>query len=459
MKIALVYPRTQSQFKSNLFPLGLVYLATILKNKGYDIKIFDSSFDKTLKQVKDKIKEFDPDFVGVSVTSDLYDNMIEIIDFSKQNGAFTAIGGPHATIAFRECLKDIKSLDVVAIGEADKTILELVSSTNDLTQVNGIAYLSKEKIVVNPQYESTGNLDGLPFPNRELLDNYSKYLKTGIIGITLSRGCPFNCKFCQPAERMIFGNKIRYRSAGNIAEELLFLYNKYQKYEFYISNDLFTHSKEWVSELYSEIKKRKLDGKIRFVVLSRVDLFDDEMAALLKRLGVHRILFGVESGSEAVLDFLKKETGLAAIKKAFKIAKQYEIKTHGLFILGTPIETKQTLKETERLIEELKPSQIMLALFAPLPGTELHDEFKGQLDITSCQQYDYYDYSAGKLNVKNPSITFNDIVDFKKRVFSKRRFHLFSNAKELINDFIRDKSLSKVVARWNTYQRCKGFFG
>src|SRR3989338_3093638 len=107
MKIALVYPRTQSQFKSNLFPLGVVYLATLLKNKGYDIKILDSSFDKDLEPVKSKIKEFKPDFVGVSVTSDLYDNMKDIISFSKQNGAFTVIGGPHATIAFRECLKDI----------------------------------------------------------------------------------------------------------------------------------------------------------------------------------------------------------------------------------------------------------------------------------------------------------------------------------------------------------------
>jgi radical SAM superfamily enzyme YgiQ (UPF0313 family) len=459
MKIALVYPRVINQFKSNLFPLGLVYIATILNNKGYNVKIFDSSFDKNLESIKIKISAFNPDLVGVSVTSDLYDNMKDIIEFSKEEGAFTIIGGPHATIAFKECLNDIDKLDVVALGEAEKTIVELVESLDKIKDVKGIAYKKNGEIIVNQQREVTFKLDELPFPNRELLDNYDKYLRSGIIGITLARGCPFNCKFCQPAERKIFGDQIRYRSPTSIADELLFLYNKYNKYEFYICNDLFTYNKKWINEICDKLEERELLGKIRFIVLSRVDLFDEEMARILKKLGVHRVLLGVESGSERVLKFLQKETNLDVIKKSFKIAKKYKIKTHGLFILGSPDETKESLADTARLIDEIKPSQVMLSLFSPLPGTYLYDDYKDKLNITSCQQYDYYDYSAGKLNVKNENVTFEDVIRLKKKIFSKRRLQLFSNAKELISDFIRDRSFYKIMNRWNTYQRCKDFFG
>jgi len=464
MRIALAYPRLLSQFKSNLFPLGLVYIATILKENKYDVRIFDSSWDKNLSNIKKQISSFKPNVVGINATSDLMENVKELSDYSKNLGCLTVLGGPHASVAPKESFEFIKSLDFVVFGEGEKTILELLKGIkeNNLSGVRGIAYKNGGSIHMNEGMEKPCDVNSLPLPDRSLIPNYKKYLDSGIIGMSFVRGCPYNCKFCQPAERKVSGGKVRFRNPRNIAEEIEDLYGKYGEKEIYVSSDLFTENKAWIKEIYYELKKRRLISKVRFIILSRVNLFDEDLARLLKKMGVIRILFGVESGSEKVLNYLNKGTNLKKIKKAFEIARKFKIKTHALFILGTPIETDQTLHETKKLIDEIKPTQIMFASFTALPGTYFYHFFKkeGLLNIKSYEQFDYYDFSKYGPNVKLRDMDFNKIITFKNKILKDRQKRMIlQNGFSLIKEVVKTGNINKIISRWKTYNRCRGFFG
>ena len=464
MKIALVYPRTINQFKSNLFPLGIVYLATILEHKNYKVKIFDSSWDEDLDKVKDKIKSFNPNIVGIGVTSDLMEHAKEMINFSKKLDAFTVLGGPHASVAPKSSLEFIEGLDFVVVGEGEETFLELIKELEENKrnyEIKGLAFRKNKEIVINSPRLKLADINELPFPDRDLIPNYDRYLNSGIIGVSLLRGCPFNCKFCQPAERKIFGNKIRFRNPKNIVEEIKLLVEEYGPKEFYISNDLFTMDREWIEQIYKELRQQNLLDKVKFIVLSRVDLFDEELASLLKKMNVIRILFGVESGSQKILDYLNKKTNLRMIKKAFSIAKRYKIKTHALFILGTPLETRKTLLKTSKLIEELEPTQVMFSLFTALPGTYLYEEFKekNMLSLQTYDQYDFYEFSEFGPNIELQNIKYEELIKFKDNILEKRKKKmLIQNAISFLKD-INFKDYKKLISRWKTYQRCKDFFG
>lgn len=463
MKIALVYPRLISQFKSNLFPLGLVYIATILKQNKYNVKIFDSSWDTNLNNLKKQISSFKPDVVGISATSDLIENAKEIFDYSKGLGSITILGGPHGTVMPKESFDFINSLDFVVFGEGEKTILNLLSriKNKDFTQINGIAYKNKGKIYINSR-KVPSDINSLPFPDRNLIPDYKKYLYSGILGITFFRGCPYNCKFCQPAERKISGGKFRSRSPENIVKEIEISYHKYGKKEIYVSNDLFTLNKAWIKDLYKELKKKKLLNKVNFIILSRVDLFDEELAQLLKKINVARILFGVESGSEKILNYLNKGINLKKIKKAFAIARKYKFKTHAFFILGTPLETEQTLNETKKLINQIKPTQVMFSLFTALPGTYFFEYFKknNALNLKSPEQYDFYSFSKYGPNVKIKNLEYSELIAFKNRILKKRKkWTMMQNGIFLLRDLFKDGNVNKIVSRWKIYNRCKDFFG
>jgi len=462
MKIALIYPRLLHQFKSNLFPLGIVYIGTILKKEGYDIKIFDSSWDKNLNKIKKQIHKYNPEVVGISATSDLMENVKEMSDFCKELDAKVILGGPHASVQPKESLEFINSLDFVVVGEGERVILELIKAIREKTkfnQIKGVAYRDKEKIKISPTKNNV-NLNELPFPDRSLIPNYNKYLDSDIIGIDIVRGCPYKCNFCEP--NMIGGHKVKYRDPRKVATEIKRLYNRYKKKEFYISSDLFTGNHILIKKLYEELKKNKLTNKVEFIILSRVDLFTEELAVLLKKMNVTRILFGVESGSQKILDYLNKGINLNKIKNAFKIAKKYNFKTHMLLMLGSPLETEETLLETKKLVEDINPTHVMFSLFTALPGTYFYKFFEKQnkLDVKSYEQFDYYTYTNHGQNVKLENLDYQNIIKFKNKLLRQRKLNVFfNNAMDLFKDIVFYGDIKKLISRWRTYNRCKTFFG
>ena len=467
MKVALIFPRVKEQVHGMWPPLGIITLGTILKQQGHEVWCYDSSFDLGPERVINDLKKKMPDVVGVSCLTDFIPNATKIIKEAKNIGAYTIMGGPHPTIMPEKTLEDILELDYAVMGEAEKSLsllLEKIKSGEDVNSIKGIAFRKNGKIINTGKPEPIENLDEIPVPNRDLLDVHEVYLKSRAINMHASRGCPFHCTFCQPTLERLFGKKVRYQSAKRVAEEIKECNRKYGITDFFFHDDTFTIKKKWLKNLVDELDKEGLSDGFRYVVNSRVDTFDEERAQLLKQMGVYYVLFGVETGSQEILDSLKKGTTIAQAKEAFRICKKIGFRTHAYILFGSPCESKQTLKETEDIIAELKPNTVHISIYTPLKGTYLAQECEkeGRITVDDYSDFDYYlkETSSGDPPIKIPGLTYKDLTDTRARILKKRKIVvLLDNFVEMIRDLIREPSLDKFIFRYQFYRRMKHYFG
>ncbi len=467
MRVALIFPRLSHQVHGMWPSLGLASLATVLKNSGQEVKIFDSSFDRNLKRVKNELVKFQPDLVGIYTLTDFFYSAKELVEFSHQLGAKTVLGGAHPTILPEQTLRQIPELDFVVKGEGERAILELVDGLEgrmDFAEILGLGFKRNGEIIINPLPEKPLNLDELPIPDRELLEHHRRYLRNRAINLHISRGCPFNCSFCQPTLQMLFGKKLRFRSPELVVEELKLLYGRYRIREYFFHDDIFTVNRRWLAELVERINQAGLKKGFRYVVNSRVDTFDEEIARLLKEMGVYYVLFGLESGSQKILDSLGKGTTVEQAYRAFELCGKYGFRTHAYIILASPAETLETLKATEKMIDELKPNTVHISICTPLPGTYLEQEAK-KLGLVNLQNYSDMDYylkrtSSGKLPLSLKTLTYDDVLKVRARILKKRRWLVFKdNLRQLLADFVHDPSLGKFIFRLSFYRKMSHYFG
>jgi len=464
MKTALVYPRLRHQCFSFLPPLGLISLATVAKRAGFQVRLFDSSFDRGFSKLENELRRYEPDVVGFSVTSDLYPNARRLVAFAKSLGAVTLMGGPHPTIEPRQVLEECPALDIVVRGEAEVTIVELLralGSRSSLAGLEGIAYKSGSEIIENAPRGWIEDLDTIPLPDRDLLPTYRRYSASGYTGLVLTRGCPFDCRFCQPALRTVAG-RFRSRSPRRVADEIEQLYHRYRNRVFHVDDDLLVLRREWLREVSGELHERGLRGRLKFVVLSRVDVFDEELAEILRELGVWYVLFGVESGSQEVLDSLKKKITLDKTRAAFARAKRYGFRTHAFVILGSPAETRESLRETEELIAELDPTSVFLSLFVPNPGTHLRDELEQAHLVLPLdhRQVNYYSWEGDRLGYRSEHISFGDVVRTRDRILARRRLSfLLRNAWIAVETLVASRAPLQPLMLLDFYRKKKHFNG
>lgn len=467
MKVALIFPRLKHQVHGMWPPIGLASIATVLKNKGETVKIFDSSFDKNLERVKKELKKFEPELIGIYTLTDFYFSAKELTEYGKNIGAKVVLGAAHPTILPEETLKTIPELDFVIRGEGERAILELIEAIEGkkgFDEVKALGFRKDGELVLNPMPDSYIELDDLPIPDRELFENYSKYLQNRAINLHISRGCPFNCSFCQPTLKLLFGKKLRFRSPELVIEELKLLNQKYRVREFFFHDDIFTVNRNWLALLVEKINKEGVKKGFRYVVNSRVDTFDEEVARLLKEMGCYYVLFGLESGSQEVLDRMGKGTTLQQAYKAFELCKKYSFRTHAYIILGAPGETKETLKATEKMLDELKPNTVHISICTPLPGTKLFQEAKEQgfFNVDNYSDMDYYlkKTSAGKLPLNLPELSYDDVLETRSRILKKRKKLVFlDNLKQLSRELITEPSISKLLFRLSFYRKMQHYFG
>jgi len=465
MKIALCFPRTLNELHGVWPPLGIVYLGTVLKQNGYEIKLFDSSFDGTLEKMKQSLKDYSPDIVGMTALTSLFENVKEIAEFSKKLGSIVIVGGPHATIASEDCLKN-EYIDFAVMGEAEETIVDLIKTIEkkeDLKNVKGIGFKENGKIIINNPRNPIKNLDKIPFPERDLLPTFHEYIKNGATNIFAIRGCPNKCSFCYPMIPRLFGQMIRFRTPKNILDEIKLIQEKYKIDEFFFVDDTFALSKPWLKEFADEIKKQNV--KIKYLANARCNTFDEEMAQILKESGCFYVAFGVESGSQKILDTLQKGITVEQIINSFIICKKYKLRTHAYLMVGSPGETKETLHETEVLLDKIKPDTLDFNLTTPLFGTALYDYCKDKnlLNLKSFLHQDYKGYFENITPVVLSDLTLEDIQSFIKKMLKKRRFKtLMSKGIEMSKEFITHptpSNLQKIIWRYKIYKRMRHMFG
>ena len=372
-KICLVYPECYEverfgNKRKELPPFGVMYLAGALEKENYDVKIIATSNDNNSFDFSDF------DIVGFSISSSL---AYPLIKETRKNSIFKAnsliiAGGIHASLYPREVICEL-NCDIVSIGEGEKTIVEIAkaSSLDDFAKIKGIYYKKDNSIYVTEKRNDINDLDTLAFPARHLLPKEDIVMKRladtslPIAHVLFSRGCPYHCNFCANQN-----HNIRYRGKENIKEELELLIKDYGIKGFCVFDDNFLVNKEKAMEIIREIGKLDL----KWSTLARVDNVDLELLRELKNSGCIRIKYGVESGSQKMLDLMKKNITVDEIKKAFKLTKEVGIDTKALIMHGFPGEDFNTTKETIALLEELKMciSRIGLTYFTYLPGSPIY---------------------------------------------------------------------------------------
>jgi len=381
MRIENVYGEL-SEWGSVSPPTGLCYLAAFLRNKNYDVDIIDAEalhwdIDQTTKAVFEK----KPDLVGLSCKTLWVVSAHNVAKaLKKEQPDLRVIGGGHHVTSLPEkSLKEFPYFDAIIMGEGELTLFDYIQASNngrDLSTVNGLAYRYGDNVLVNPRREELLDINSLPKPAFDLLPNLSTYYFPSLINarrlpafpLITSRGCPFQCAFC---DRSVFKNKTRIPTAEYTFSIIEDLYKNYDMRHLLFDDDNILINKKIFYHLLALIKNAGLD--ISFTCQSRVNTIDDEMLKALKSAGCWQLMFGIESGSQKMLDAMKKGITLQQIRNAISKTRRVGIKTYGMFMIGFPGETEETLKETEEFIKTLKLDDMACFLFTPLPGSEIYD--------------------------------------------------------------------------------------
>lgn len=463
MRIALIFPRRREQVHGMWPPLGIITLGTVLRGRGHEVRCYDTSFDRDLNRIQQELRAFRPELVGLSTLTDFFPTAAELCRFAKSLGAITVMGGPHPTIAARESLAAIPELDYAVMGEGETTLSRLLEPDAAPDRIAGLAYRRGGEVFVNAPRPAEVEMDSLPIPDRDLLDVNRIYLRNRAINLHVSRGCPYRCRFCQPTLERLFGKKVKYRSPALVVAELKLLNQKYRVGDFFFHDDIFTTHRRWLAELVSAIQAAGLD-RFRYVVNSRVDTFDEETARLLRAMGCYYVLFGIESGSQRVLDSLDKGTTVDQARQAFALCRRYGFRTHAYVILASPEEDAESLRQTEALVEELKPHTVHISICTPLLGTRLAEDCqnKGMVNLSDLSDLDYYlkRTRAGRLPLALRELTYEQVLQSRGRILKRRQLRLFAdNLRELVHDFRRDPDLGKFIFRYSFYRKMRHYFG
>jgi radical SAM superfamily enzyme YgiQ (UPF0313 family) len=370
--------------------LGLAYIASVLEKNNFSVGILDMVVEpKSDGELEKFLLGAKPTVIGVTAMTPQANDAFKLTSFIKKiwKDSLIVLGGPHATATPESCLGN--SIDMVCIGEGEYTMLDIARYAREggsLRDIKGIAFKQDGKAVFAEQRELIKDLDELPFPARHLLP-ITKYtfmqkradtdFKKSTTMIT-SRGCPYGCIYCN---KKIFGYKFRARSAKNVVDEMEHLVEKYKVEAIFFEDDTFTLNKKRVAAICDEILDRKLE--IEWTSQARVNTITRDLIFKMKKAGARWIEFGVESGSQRVLEILKKKITVQQVRDAFAWSKEAGIKRYAFFMLGIPGETREDIGQTIKLIEEIEPDELQLSILTPYPGTEVWDEFvrKNPIDI------------------------------------------------------------------------------
>jgi anaerobic magnesium-protoporphyrin IX monomethyl ester cyclase len=337
--------------------------------------------------------------------------------------------------------------DIVAVGEGEQTMTELVqcvANGEPLSGVNGLVYREGDHLVHTPQRAFTVDLDSLPFPTRSRFDNdaYKKYYNNNFhyttTSMITSRGCPFNCDFCS---RPIFGADMRTRSVCNIVDEVAEIaalgYDRV-----WFADDCFTLNNKHLGAVCDELARRHLD--VGWECLSRVDTMNAEVAASMKRSGCTRVFFGIESGNDSVLGIMNKRINTEQAKSAVTAAKSAGLNVGAFFIVGYPGESDKTVLDTIRFASKLPLDYLSFTLPYPIPGTPLYERVKGDgISIDDWEEPKNYRlirhkllYASGFSEGKLKFAIIKAQAQFNGRRLLGRGYGLFVEPFEVVTDYM-----------------------
>jgi radical SAM superfamily enzyme YgiQ (UPF0313 family) len=362
-------------------PLGVLYLSSHLKAQGFDVGVFDGTFG-SIEDFDEFVRRRRPPVVGLAVNMMTKRNALRMMAMARAAGARVVVGGPDPPHYADEYLR--AGADVVAIGEGEQTLEELVpvlggGDRDRLGAIPGIVYsqrlgLGEAVSVRNQPRPLLPDLDRQPFPDREAID-LDAYLRAwrrrhGFAPISLitARGCPYTCAWCS---RSVFGTTHRRRSPVNVADEVEQIVERYRPDRLWYADDVFAIHRGWTLAYAAELDKRRL--RLPFECISRAERIDEEVADALVSLGCWRVWIGAESGSQRILDAMQRRVTLDRVVHASGLLRRRGIQVGMFIMLGYEGEREEDLRATVEHLKRTTPDIYLTTVSYPIKGTPYYD--------------------------------------------------------------------------------------
>jgi anaerobic magnesium-protoporphyrin IX monomethyl ester cyclase len=436
-------PQTTGAPNSGFVPLGIGYLAAVLE-EGYAVDVIDCQVQQhTPRELESELSRIQPDIIGITSTTLTYRSATDIVQTAKKAcpNSLIIMGGPHVTVLDEQTLNEQPEVDIIVRGEGERTLLEIAdlvtkSSMKDLNRVSGITFRKNGQIVQTVDRPFIQNIDELPYPAFKHFDvsKYRIFGKTYLPVIT-SRGCPFQCTFCLASK--MCGRGFRARSPKNVVDELEFLRDNYGADAFSFYDDTFTFDRKRARDICKEMKNRKVD--LQWDCRTRVDRISKEDLLVLRNANCQLIHFGVESGSQKMLNLMKKGTTVEQNARAIKWAKEAGISVAISVVVGYPGETPELLQETLNFIYKTRPDYVYMCVAIPYPGTEMYN-YLNELGWEMSPRWDHYDEQT--VVFKNPLLSSEQIAEMQRTFFNK-----FFSLSYLLRQSVKRDFYSKIMAR------------
>jgi len=382
---------------------GLAQLAACAKAQGFEVDLIDLRGLTGWDEFRTELEQRRPHVTGLTMMSVDYNPVTEAIAVIKDvdPATITVVGGPHPTLVLDEVEANPR-IDYIVTHEAEITFPRLLAAIER-------GEPSEERVLVGERPD----LDAIPFVDRELfLDEWHKCgyavdspevpfvpeLPPPFLTIIAGRGCIYNCNFCQPAERLIFG-RFRQRSVPNVVEELKLLRDKYHFASFMFHDDCLTNDREWVAEFCQTYKREGFTQP--FFCQSRADIIvrHEELVELMADAGCRGYFIGFESGSDRVLRFLRKGTTREVNLKAAQICRKHGISVWANYMLGLPTETQEEMLDTISMLKEIDPDYYSPAFYTPHPGSDLYT-YCIENDLSLIASHDQYRRNPTETKIK-----------------------------------------------------------
>ena len=431
MNIILVNSPCRAPYQ---IPLGMGYIASTLKSYGHDVRVLDLNAEpRLLLHLEKELERSGCDAIGIGGLSTTYGFVKKFSVLSKKVLPKVKIiaGNMVSTVHFEALLKN-SEVDICVIDEGEETIAELIhriKSFPDLENVNGIAFKKNGNVIVTSPRERIKDLDKLPYPAWDLFPAetyingplYSAYGRR-TMNISSVRGCPYRCIYCSRP----FGAVVHRRSVDGVISEIKELLKRYRIRFVSFTDDLFMSNRGWVKDFSQALLRERI--KIGWCASARVNLVDRDLLNLMRRAGCEVLSYGFESGSQRILDGMKKGVKIEQSESAISITRKAGIKPFGSLMIGMLGETRETIKET---IDFIKRTDLSLHKFfytTPYPGTELYEIAKkmGKITVNEDDYMSRFGEMYNRMIVNLTDMTDDELKNAKKDAEEeiKRNFSL-----------------------------------
>ena len=371
----------EQQIMKPYAPLGLLYLSSHLRNQGFDVEIYDSTFGSK-KELFDLLRNTPPSVIGIYANLMTRINALEVIGYANQAGWRVIVGGPEPANYAEEYLD--AGADVVIVGEGELALESLLRCSMDRGAwpgIGGLVYRAEDGQLVRTQARGLiKDLDAQPWPDRDRIDMH-RYLETwrkfhgkGSVSLITARGCPYRCNWCSHS---VYGMTHRRRSPRAVVDEVEWILNHYNPDMLWLADDVFTIHHGWLFDFAAEMRRRNLS--IPFECITRADRLNARVAETLADLRCFRVWIGSESGSQRILDAMERGVTVEQVQSAVRLCKSHGIET-GMFLMwGYDGEEIEDIEKTIEHAKACQPDVCFTTVSYPIKGTPYYERVASRL--------------------------------------------------------------------------------